>query len=329
LQYFNNSIESEEKVETGFGIISCCDHCAPFVKEAKSAHLSVKVPVKTVLSPSLTLYQGRGREMKKPKIQKSKIKSTVFLVTAFFLVSFAFRAAFADLMVKTDPADILIDFFYHGSTVSVRGEADPKTDLVIKITSPEGHQLLKEKGKVAGVLWMNVGHLKFEQTPNFYEVFSTKKLEEILSREELEKNVIGYPALEKHIEITPVANEEEKAKWFDEFVKFKETAKMYVTSYGKIEITTKADGRQEYYLSVGWPYQAQPGDYLVSVYAVRDKKVIDQAQSKVNVEQVGIVKTLATMANKNPAIYGLLSIGVALAAGFGVSMVFRKGGGSH
>ena len=268
--------------------------------------------------------------MKQFKIQNSKFK--VFLVFTFAICIFQFAIsnnAFAMLTAKANHDHITIDFFYHGSTVSIRGISEPGTDLVIKITSPEGHQVLKQKGKVAGVLWMNVGQLKFEQTPNFYEVFSTKKVEDILSREEMEKYVIGYPALAKHVEITPVVNEEEKAKWFDEFIKFKEDSKVYVTASGKIETTMNADGKQEYYVLTDWPYQAQPGDYLVSVYAVKDNKVIEQAQSKVNVEQVGMVKTLATMAKNSPAIYGFLSIGVALGAGFGVSLVFRKGGGSH
>lgn len=268
--------------------------------------------------------------MKQFNVQRSKFK--VFLAFTFAICLFQFAIsnnAFAMLTAKANHDHITIDFFYHGSTVSVRGISEPGTDLVIKITSPEGHQVLKHKGKVAGVLWMNVGQLKFEQTPNFYEVFSTKKMEDMLSREEMEKYVIGYPALAKHVEITPVANEEEKAKWFDEFIKFKEDSKVYVTSSGKIETTMNADGKQEYYILTDWPYQAQPGDYLVSVYAVKDNKVIEQAQSKVNVEQVGMVKTLATMAKNSPAIYGFLSIGVALGAGFGVSLVFRKGGGSH
>jgi uncharacterized protein (TIGR02186 family) len=260
----------------------------------------------------------------------TKFKVTAILIFALCVLPFAISSnAFAMLTAKANHDHITIDFFYHGSSVSVRGMSEPGTDLVIKITSSEGHQVLKQKGKVGGVLWMNVGKLKFEQTPNFYEVFSTKKLEDILSREEMDKYVIGYPALAKHVEITPVANEEERAKWFDEFVKFKESSKVYMTTSGKIETSLNADGKQEYYILTDWPYQAQPGDYLVSVYAVKDNKVIEQAQTKVNVEQVGMVKTLATMATNSPAIYGFLSIGVALGAGVGVSLVFRKGGGSH
>jgi hypothetical protein len=56
---------------------------------------------------------------------------------------------------------------------------------------------------------------------------------------------------------------------------------------------------------------------------------VEQAEAKVNVEQIGLVKTLATMAKNSAAFYGILSIGIALGAGFGVGLVFRKGGGSH
>jgi hypothetical protein len=62
---------------------------------------------------------------------------------------------------------------------------------------------------------------------------------------------------------------------------------------------------------------------------VKDGKVVEQAESHVKVEQVGMVKTLATMARDSAVFYGFLSVGIALGAGFGVGMIFRKGGGAH
>ncbi len=239
------------------------------------------------------------------------------------------RPASAMLTAKANHDHISIDFFYHGSTVSIKGEAEPGVDLVIKMTDKEGHHVMKEKGKVGGLLWMNVGMLNFERTPNFYAVHSTKKLDDILSRDEMEKYTLGYPALQKHVEVAPVANDEEKAKWFDEFVKYKEDSRVYAISSGKITTTALPNGHQEYYILTDWPYQAAPGEYLVTVYAVKDGKITEQAETKVHVEQVGMIKTLANMAKSSAAFYGILSIGIALGAGFGVGMVFRKGGGSH
>ncbi len=45
--------------------------------------------------------------------------------------------ASAMLTAKANHDHITIDFFYHGSSVSVRGESDPGVDLVIKMTSPK------------------------------------------------------------------------------------------------------------------------------------------------------------------------------------------------
>lgn len=263
------------------------------------------------------------------RTQKTKNRQKVFLIVVVALMLFVIGGtASAELTVTANHDHIKIDFFYHGSSVSIRGISDPGTDLIVKITSPEGYQMLKKKGKVAGFLWMNVGDLKFENVPDLYSVHSTKKLDELLISEELDRYVIGYPALGKHIEITPVANAEEKEKWFNEFLKFKQDANLYAKSEGKISVNQQ-DGKQNYYVLLDWPYQAAPGNYTVTVYAVKDKKVIDKAETKVFVEQVGLVETLSTMAKKNAALYGFISIVAALGAGFGVGMVFRKGGGAH
>jgi len=253
---------------------------------------------------------------------------TAVIIALFVLLGFAGDAS-AMLTAKANHDHITIDFFYHGGTVSVKGMSDAGRDLVIKITSPEGHQVLKKKGKVGGLLWMNVGTLSFENTPNFYEVFGTKKIEDIVTQDEREKYSLGYGALEKHITIEPVKSAEERTQWFGEFVKFKESQNLYSAGDNKIETTQLADGHQEYYIMTQWPYQAAPGDYTVTVYAVKDGKVVEQAESRVNVEQVGMVRTLAAMAKNSAAVYGFLSIGIALGAGFGVGMIFRKGGGAH
>jgi uncharacterized protein (TIGR02186 family) len=251
-----------------------------------------------------------------------------FLAAALMLSIFVPTGpARAELTARANHDHITVDFFYHGSSVSVRGVADPDTDLVIKIASPDGHEALKEKGKKAG-LWMNVGALEFTGTPGLYEVHGTRPVEELLPPAEADRHVLGYAALGRHVEIAPVDSKEEKARWFGEYVKFKEDANLYATSAGKIAFSEK-DGKREYFINTPRPYEAPPGTYDVTVYAVKDGKVVETAESKVRVEQVGAVKYLAGMAKNHGALYGLLSIFAALGAGFGVGLVFRKGGGAH
>lgn len=248
------------------------------------------------------------------------------ILIAVLLFVYAGTAS-AQLTATANHDHITVDFFYHGSTISVRGVSDPGTDLIINITSEDGNHTLRKKGKVGGFLWMNVGELEVEHVPKVYFLHSTRKIDDILSRDEMDKYVIGYPALEKHVKMN-TSDEAEKDRWFTEFVKFKEASNVYTTSTGKISLTDK-DGEQDYYILTEWPYQAPPGKYTVTVYAVKDKKVVETATSNVVVEQVGMVKSFANMAKNNAALYGIIAILAALTAGFGVGLVFRKNGGAH
>lgn len=250
------------------------------------------------------------------------------LLTALLGLALLPGIASATLTAAANHDDIKVDFFYHGSTVSVRGVADPGTDLIIKITSPEEHAAFKKKGKVGGLLWMNVGDVKFEKLPKLYFVRGAKPCDSMLSAEERDKNIIGYGSLEKHVEVSPVSGEAEKAGMFKDLVKFKEDGKLYSSDSGNITVTNE-NGRQSYYTLFEWPYQAPPGNYVVTVYAVKGNRVVETAEAKVLVEQVGTVKTLADMAKKNAAVYGVLSVLAALLSGFGVGLIFKKGGGAH
>jgi len=256
-------------------------------------------------------------------------KAIVLTAAVIVLASFSMAIeASAELTAKANHDHITIDSFYHGSEVSVRGICDPDVELVVKITSPEAHQTLKQKGKVGGFLWMNVGTLKIENTPNLYMLRATKDMGKLMASDESEKYIIGYPALSKHAELSPVADGSEKDKWFGEYVKFKENSKLFESTDGGFTFGDSG-GKHTYYMKFAWPYQAPPGDYLVTVYAVKGGKVVEQATSKVQVEQVGVVKYLAGMAKNNGALYGIFSILAALGAGFGVGLVFKKGGGAH
>ncbi len=260
--------------------------------------------------------------------QSSIMKAAVILhMLVIFLLFFAIGIASAKLTVKANHDHIKIDFFYHGGTVSLKGISDPDTDIILKLTSAEGHQTLRKKGKVGGFLWMNVGELRVERAPNVYFINSTKNIEDILTRDEMDKYVIGYPALEKHVSMN-TSGDEEKDRWFREFVKFRESSNLYTTTTGKISLAEK-DGVQDYYILTHWPFQTPPGNYTVTAYAVKDRKVVETATADVSVEQAGLVKSFADMAKNNAAVYGIVSILVALSAGFGVGLVFRKSGGAH
>lgn len=236
--------------------------------------------------------------------------------------------ASATLTVDANHNHIDVDYNYNGSEVGVSGMSDPGVDLVVTIASEDAHQTLKEKNKVAGVLWMNTGDVNIEHVPNVYYLRSTGDPKEMLTAGELAAEGIGYGALLERAKIESSEGDIDRETAFAEFVKYKEANRLYSVSDGGIELSQQGE-TQDYRVPIDWPYQIPPGNYEVTVRAVRDGAVVERATTNVVVERAGVVKRLANMAQHNGALYGAVAIVIALIAGFGVGLIFGKGGGAH
>ncbi len=261
------------------------------------------------------------------------MRKGIMLTILTILVSFGLMATYsgqaaATLTIVANHNHIMMDYNYNGSTVGVSGTSDPGVDLMLTVSSDDVHQILKEKDKVAGVLWMNTGDVTFKNIPNVYYLRSTKDPEDMLDAEKLVANGIGYRALLERAEIESTDGDINKKDDFAEFVKYKEANRLYSALDGGFELSEQ-DGLLNYRTLIDWPYQIPPGEYKITALAVRDGKVVERATTTVTVERARIVKRLADMAQNNGALYGVVAIVIAIMAGFGVGLVFGKGGGAH
>ncbi len=256
-------------------------------------------------------------------------KSIIVLTLTVLLLVCLTSGAWAAMTAKANHDDIQMNLTYHGSTVSVSGVTDPGVDLFVKVTSTaKAEEKMMRKDKEAGFLWMNVEQIELNPVPEVYLIRSTKPPEELLDASQLKAESLGYAGLEENIEISPQPSPEQRKSLLGDFIKYKESLGVYSQSVGGIEINPDPSGQQTYHTIFDWPYQAPPGDYVATAYAVKNGKIVDKADCKITVEETGAVKTLDDMAQNNAALYGTLAIGVSLTAGFGVGLVF-KGGGSH
>jgi hypothetical protein len=95
---------------------------------------------------------------------------------------------------------IQISTFYNGTTLDVSGTVTADANVVIQVSGPKHDVHLKEKGKVAGFLWMNKTDVSLENTPAVYMVYTpTGAVKDFVSRD----LGIGYKALVKDISIIP------------------------------------------------------------------------------------------------------------------------------
>ncbi|MDH3392453.1 MAG: TIGR02186 family protein [Desulfobulbaceae bacterium] len=259
---------------------------------------------------------------------KVSMNGLVSLLAGILFVGMALSAVPAQaLTCKVAPNEIPINLMYNGATLTVTGVSAPGDDLIVKVSSKTTDVHLKYKGKASGLFWMKMGNMEFKNVPNVYMLYSTGSINNLLDAEGRAANMIGYDAIRAGSEMERSDGVEVESKWFDEFLKFKKTEKLYSSQEGTIVRKQSAAGN-EFSMQVAWPFQAPPATYTVDVYAVRDGKVVDQSSAPITVAQAGIVKQLSGMAFNNSAVYGVLAVIIAMVAGFAVGAVF-KGGGSH
>ena len=242
----------------------------------------------------------------------------LFFVAATFSLLLSDAPAWA-LTAQVTPQNVPIKLFYNGAKLKISGESDVNDDLVVKISSEPEEAHMKYKGKAAGLFWIS-----FEHVPTVYLLASSGKLNALMPVAEQIQEGIGFESIKAAAEMESSAAGMDPERWIKEFIKFKKAEKLYQIQEGKVK---KEQG--SYQLDIKWPFQAAPGTYNIEVLAVRDGKVVDRNETSLTVAKTGLVATLSNLAFNHAAVYGIIAIVVAMAAGFAVGALFKGGGGAH
>ena len=71
------------------------------------------------------------------------------------------------------------------------------------------------------------------------------------------------------------------------------------------------------------PAALTEGSYITRIYITRGGNVISSYETAIDVRKVGLERWLYTLSRENALLYGLMSLAIAIAAGWSASAVFR------
>jgi len=226
--------------------------------------------------------------------------------------------------LRLDTNQIHITTFYNGTTVQATGSIAPDQELLLQVVGPKTEVHLKEKGKVAGFLWMNKQDVTLAETPSVYMVYTPGEDGDAL----LGPGVgVGYDAVRQAVEIEPES--EDKAFVFGEFVKLMEKYHVYGIHRGAVVYEPVRDGRKPFTVTLEIPPKMTEGDYRIEAVAVADGHVVDRAAADLHIEMTALPAWLARLAYGRPLLFGVMSVCIAVATGLLIGAVFKGGGGSH
>jgi uncharacterized protein (TIGR02186 family) len=242
-----------------------------------------------------------------------------FLVCGF-LAAFgaSFAAAKEEVVSDTSTDEIDIKLTYHGQDVLVFGTIPPRSRIVVKVSASPKPASLVRKGKV-GPFWMTVEKVTIANLPAALLIYPQVPLDELFPHglpHELE-----YRSLARQAEVSHAG---EQAEEFAEgYIRLKAKEGLYGIREGLVE-TKKG---KVFKLNVPISSKIPPGDLSIEILAVRGGRIVARDRDVVRIEKVGIERWLTELAFGHPALYGVLAVGLALAAGFGVGFLFREEGG--
>ncbi len=262
------------------------------------------------------------------KLGKNRMKRMIFMALAILLAGPVFLlasdAVAVPLELKLASATINISTFYNGTTLEVHGLVPVDADVVLQVSGPREEVHLKEKGKVAGFLWMNKNDVVLENTPAVYMLYTPAGSQAKLIGPELG---IGYKALVKDIAISPESADKDFI--FAEYVKLMEESGVYAINEASVAYgATTADGR-EFSATLTIPSKMTAGEYHVTAMSVQDGVVVGQVQEKLDLQLSGLPATISALAYGRPLLFGFMAVFIAVSAGLIIGVIFRGGGGAH
>ena len=75
--------------------------------------------------------------------------------------------------------------------------------------------------------------------------------------------------------------------------------------------------------SIDLPADLTEGDYTTRIFLTRDGNVVSAFETALDVRKVGLEKFLYGLSREKPLVYGILSLAIAIIAGWGASAVFQ------
>ncbi len=223
--------------------------------------------------------------------------------------------------VKVTPPVVPMGTFYGGAKVRVEGKVPPGSEVVVAVRGADVTEVFNKVGRV-GPIWVNTGKVFISGIPSLLLVFSSKPVSTCLNRAEIDRYQLDAAAIKKGVEVKP--REKGGDPITSDFVKLKIRQGNYRVAGGGIQTGRPDEEGLPYLADFIWPKNAPPGTYEVSVYACRDGEVKDTWEVPLEVVEVGFPAMIASLARNRPATYGIISIVVAIIAGFGIDFLATR-----
>ena len=193
---------------------------------------------------------------------------------------------------------------------------DEPLDVIVTIAGPSLPVTVRRKDKRFGI-WVNVDAVEVDAAPTFYAISTTRPLATVLRDVEDLRYKISIP---RAIRSVGAPQTVQNAQAFAEAViRIRKDNGSYLLQEGGVAL----DQQTLFRTSVTLPANLTEGDYATRIFLTREGKVVSQFETVIDVRKVGLERWLFTLSREQPMIYGLMSLTIAIIAGWAAAQAFQ------
>ena len=255
------------------------------------------------------------------------MKKHIYLIFGLLMFLFCVSPVWAqDSSVSVYPDRVDIGLNFKGTDLVVSGTVPGGSDVYLKVASPNDSVLqLSKKGKVS-LFWMNVENTNVTNVPKLYQVVTSNPLSQMpldlqnqLGLDQGFSQVYATGKVLKHSEKgSEVLSTEDSDNYIKSLIDIYKKSNLYSIR----ENVVKVDG-EKFNTIVSLPPNIPQEASKITVYAIKDGKLISFSSVPFKVSGVGLVKWLNREAIYNGPMYGYIAVLIALACGIGIALIFN------
>lgn len=191
-------------------------------------------------------------------------------------------------------------------------------DIVVVLRGPSQSMIVREKQKLAGLIWVNAESARFRSAPVYYAIASSKPLRALVD----ERAAAIYELGIQNLQLSPASGEapEVQRRFEKGLVDLRVRSALYAEAPGTVEISNGVLYRARLYI----PARVPVGTYTAETFLIRDGKVLAAASRDVEIKKSGFERFVAESADNYPITYGLVAVGLSLLLGWGAAVLFRR-----